>query len=143
MATRLYASGKAGAGGGSVGAVNNASGMTMTSGGRAGRDDGAFVVGVGDLVAHHGAGMSSTRSGLVRRVLASSEAGSCTARVKRARSSGVSAAHILSAEELSTKVQYPRRAQSRLDRVRTDQGRYLPSAAPVHHLPRHRRRSPC
>jgi hypothetical protein len=119
MATRLYASGKVGAGGGSVGAVNNASGMTITSGGRAGRDAGAFAIGVGDLVTHHGAGISSIRSGLVRRVLASSEAGSCTARVKRSRCSGVSAAHILSEEELSTKgsVPLPRCAQSGLDRV--------------------------
>jgi hypothetical protein len=41
MATRLYASGKAGVCGGDVEAVNNASGMAMTSGGRAGRDVGA------------------------------------------------------------------------------------------------------
>ena len=57
-----------------------------------------------DKAIHHGVGMSSARSGLARRVLASSEAGSCTAQVKRARSSGVRAAHILSAEALSAKL---------------------------------------
>jgi hypothetical protein len=108
IATRLYASGKAGAGGGGVGAVNKASGKAMMSGGRAGRDVGALAGGVLDGFAHHGACMSSTRSGLVRRVLASSEAGSCTARVKRARSSGLSAAHNVSVEALSTtNVQHP------------------------------------
>jgi hypothetical protein len=41
MATRLYASEKAGVCGGDVEAVNNASGMAMTSGGRAWRIVGA------------------------------------------------------------------------------------------------------
>jgi len=44
MATKLYASGKAGgACEGEAEAVNNASGMAMTSGGRAGRDTGALA----------------------------------------------------------------------------------------------------
>ena len=79
--------------------------MTMTPGSRTGRDAGALARGIVDKGNHHSAGISS-RSGLARRVWASSEAGSCTARVKRAPSSGVSAAHILSAETLSTNVQY-------------------------------------
>ena len=103
MATRLYASGKArGACEGEAEAVNIASGMAMTFGARAGRDTGALAWGVLGEVTHHGACMSSARSGLVRRVLASSEPGSCTARVKRARSSGVRTVHILSAEALPT-----------------------------------------
>ena len=102
IATRLYASGKAGAGGdGSVGVANRDFGIVMRSGGRAGRGAGALTV-IVDELAHQGAAISSARSGLVRRVLANSEVGSCTARVKRERSSGVSAAHILSAEALST-----------------------------------------
>ena len=43
MATKLYASGKAGACEGDVEAANNASGMTITSGGRAGCDVGALA----------------------------------------------------------------------------------------------------
>ena len=44
MATKLYASGKAGgACKGEAERVTNASGMTMTSGGRARRDTGALV----------------------------------------------------------------------------------------------------
>ena len=45
MATRLYASGKVGGAceGEAAGAVNNASGMAMTSGGRAGRNTGALA----------------------------------------------------------------------------------------------------
>ena len=104
MATKLYASGKAGVFGGDVEAVNNASGMAMTSGSRAGRSVGAPLAwGVLGKVVHHGAGTSSARSGLVRMVLASSESESCTARVKRVRSSVVKTAHILSAEALPTK----------------------------------------
>ena len=61
-------------------------------------DAGSLAEGVLDEGNHHGAVMSSMRSGLVRRVWARSEAGSCTARAKRARFSGVSAAHILSME---------------------------------------------
>lgn len=103
IATKLYASGKAGAvvdeG---VGATNKEFGMVMSLGGRAGRGAGALTGGVVDEPVHQGAGMSSTRSGLMRRVLVSSEVGSCMTRVKRERSSGVSAAHILSAEALST-----------------------------------------
>ena len=105
IATRLYASGKAGAGvdgDGGVGATNRECGMIISSGGRAGRGAGALTGGVVDGLVHQGAGMSSTRSGLVRRVLVSSEVGSCMTRVKRERSSGFSAAHILSAEALST-----------------------------------------
>jgi hypothetical protein len=103
IATRLYASGKAEAGvDGVVGATNRVFGMAISSGGRAGRDAGALTGGVVDEIIHQGAGMSSTRSGLVSRVLVSSEVGSCMTRVKRERSSGVSAAHILSAEALST-----------------------------------------
>jgi hypothetical protein len=100
IATKLYASGKAGAGG--DGFANRDFGMVMRLGGRAGRGVGALTGGVVDGTVHQGAGMSSARSGLVRRVLANSEVGSCTARVKRERSSGVSAAHISSAEALST-----------------------------------------
>ena len=74
----------------------------MRSGGCAGRGAGVLTGGVVDGLVHQCAGMSSARSGLVRRVLDNSEVGSCTARVKRARSSGVSAAQILSAESLST-----------------------------------------
>jgi hypothetical protein len=45
MATKLYPSGKAGGAceGEAAEAVNNASGMAMTSGGRAGRDTGALA----------------------------------------------------------------------------------------------------
>ena len=103
IATRLYASGKTGAGvDGGVGATNRECGMIISSGGRAGRGAGALIGGVADELVHQGAGMSSARSGLVRRVLVSSEVGSCITRVKRDRSSGVNAAHILSAEALST-----------------------------------------
>ena len=103
ITTRLYASGKAGAGvDGGVGATNRECGMIISLGGRAGRGAGALTGGVVDGLVHQGAGMSSTRSGLVSRVLVSSEVGSCMTRVKRERSSGVSAAHILSAEALST-----------------------------------------
>jgi hypothetical protein len=99
IATKLYASGKAGAGAdGAEGVANKASGMTMTSGGRAWRDAGAFGRGVLGGATHHGVGKSSVISGLASKVLASSEAGSCTARVKRARSSGVNAAHISSVD---------------------------------------------
>ena len=94
IATKLYANGKAGAGGVGVGAASKASGISMTSGGRAGRAAGACASSVLDESSHHGVGISSTMSGLDSKVLARSEAGSCTARVKRVRSSGVSAAHI-------------------------------------------------
>ena len=87
-----------------MGAATRDFGMLMSSGGRAGRGAGVLAGGVVNGLVHQGAGMSSTRSGLVRRVLANSELGSCTARVKWERSSGVSAAHILSAEALSTNV---------------------------------------
>lgn len=103
IATRLYASGKAGAGGDwGVGAANKDFGMVMSSGGFAGRGAGVLAGRAVGGIVHHGAGMSTTRSGLVRRVLANSELGSCTARVKWERSSGVRAAHILSVEALST-----------------------------------------
>jgi hypothetical protein len=75
--------------------------MEMSSGARAGRGAGALTGGVFDELVHQGAGMSSTRSGLVSRVLVSSDVGSCMTLVKRERSSGVSAAHILSVEALS------------------------------------------
>ena len=103
METKLYASGKARAGEGGVGAANKASGIAMTSGVLAGWGAGALAGSVLDEGDHHGAWISFTRSGLVRRVWARSEAGSCTARMKRAPSSGVSAAYTLSVEP---KVQY-------------------------------------
>ena len=103
IATRLYASGKAGASGDErVGVANKDFDIVMGSGGRATHGAGPLTGGVVDEIVHQGAGMSSARSGLVRRVLANSEVGSCTARVKRERSSGVSAAHIISGDALST-----------------------------------------
>ena len=118
MATKLHAR-KALEDGGGVGAANKASGMARTSGGRAGRNTRALAGGA--LV---------TRSGLVRRVWTSSEARSCTACMKRAPSSGVSAAHILSAEALSTHVQYSVPGATRLSR--THQGQY-PQAGALGH----------
>jgi len=70
-------------------------------------------------VVQQGAGMSSTRSRLVRRVLANSEFGSCTARVKRERSSGVSTAYILSTEAQVDSAS--RRSRSSLRRHRLSQ----------------------
>jgi hypothetical protein len=143
MATKLYASGKAGAGGGGGGAVNNASGMARTSGGRTGRDVGASASGALDDDSHHGVGISPAMSGLDSKVLASSEAGSCTALVKRVRSSGVSPAHIRSTEALPTKV-FGQNQPAIHRKTETHQDR-CPQAGvrDHHHQPPHHRRCLC
>jgi hypothetical protein len=123
--------------------VKNASGMAMTSGGHSGHDMGAIACGAlgGPGVTHHGVGMSSTRSGLVRSVLASSELGFFTARVKRVRSSGVKAAHISSADDAFPigVVGYSRHPENN----KAHQDRCPRVAAANHDRPLQRRRHHC
>jgi hypothetical protein len=83
-----------------------------------------------DEANHHSAGMLPTRLGLVRSVWAGSEAESCTARVKWACSSGVSEAHMLSTEALSTNVQHSMPRATRPSQTHQGHGQYLPATAP-------------